>query len=112
MMVVNCCVSVPFVKRLHSMRMHCYVISVKKWVLLENQHYIPNIEDIFTKFTRHPMNWTNMMSSKGQVYAIKIVDFISKTEGPLYFEQACMYQNNTVKEILCFSVSAFLGSFD
>ena len=28
-----------------------------------------------------------MMSSKGQVYAIKIVDFISKTEGPLYFEQ-------------------------
>ena len=87
MMVVNCCVSVPFVKRLHSMRMHCYVISVKKWVLLENQHYIPNIEDIFTKFTRHPMNWTNIMSSKGQVYAIKIVDFISKTEGPLYFEQ-------------------------
>ena len=87
MMVVNRCVSVPFVKRLHSMRMHCYVISVKKWVLLENQHYIPNIEDIFTKFTRHPMNWTNMMSSKGQVYAIKIVDFISKTEGPLYFEQ-------------------------
>ena len=88
MMVVNCCVSVPFVKRLHSMRMHCYVISVKKWVLLENQHYIPNIEDIFTKFTRHPMNWTNMMSPKGQVYAKKIVDFISKTEGPLYFEQA------------------------
>ena len=59
----------------------------KKWVLLENQHYILNIEDIFTKFTGHPMNWTNMMSSKGQVYAIKIVDFISKTEGPLYFEQ-------------------------
>ena len=23
----------------------------KKWVLLENQHYILNIEDIFTKFT-------------------------------------------------------------
>ena len=87
MMVVNCCVSVPFVKRLHSMRMHCYVISVKKWVLLENQHYILNIEDIFTKFTGHPMNWTNMMSSKGQVYAIRIVHFISKTEGPLYFEQ-------------------------
>ena len=51
----------------------------KKWVLLENQHYIPNIEDIFTKFTRHPMNWTNMMSSKGQVYAS--VDSISKTKG-------------------------------
>ena len=30
-----------------------------------------------------------MMSSKGQVYAIKIVDFISKTEGPVYFELAC-----------------------
>ena len=59
----------------------------KKWVLLENQHYILNIEDIFTKFTGHPMNWTNMMSSKGQVYAIRIVHFISKTEGPLYFEQ-------------------------
>ena len=71
------------------MRMHFYAIYVK-WVLewfLENQHYILNIIDIFTKFTRHPMNWTNMMSSKGQVYAIKIVDFISKTEGPLYFEQ-------------------------
>ena len=37
----------------------------KKWVLLENQHYIPNIEDILTKFTGHPMNWTNMMSSNG-----------------------------------------------
>ena len=42
---------------------------------------ILNIKDIFTKFTGHPMNWTNMMSSKGQV------DFISKTEGPVYFEQ-------------------------
>ena len=39
----------------------------KKWVILENQHYILNIEDIFTKFTGHPMNWTNMMSLKGQV---------------------------------------------
>ena len=37
----------------------------KKWVLLENQHCILNIEDIFTKFTGHPMNWTNMMSSNG-----------------------------------------------
>ena len=34
-----------------------------------------------------PMNWTNIMSSKGQVYAKKTVDFISKTEGPVYFEQ-------------------------
>ena len=33
------------------------------------------------------MNWTNIMSSKGQVYAKKAVDFISKTEGPVYFEQ-------------------------
>ena len=40
--------------------------------------------DIFTKFTWHPMDWTNMTFSKGQVYA---VDFISKTEGPVYFEQ-------------------------
>ena len=37
------------------------------------------------------MNWTNMMSSKGQIYAMKIVDFISKTEGPVYFEQAYIY---------------------
>ena len=32
MMILIRCVSVPFVKRLHSMRMHCYVISVK-WYL-------------------------------------------------------------------------------
>ena len=32
-----------------------------------------------------------MMSSKGQIYAMKIVDFISKTEGPVYFEQVGMY---------------------
>ena len=32
-----------------------------------------------------------MMSAKEQVYAIKIVDFISKTEGPLYFEQVGIY---------------------
>ena len=60
----------------HSMRMHCYVIYVKTWVFYENQHYSPNIEDIFTKFTRHPMNWINMMSSKGQVYAKLRVLFI------------------------------------
>ena len=63
----------------HSMRMHCYVIYVKTWVFYENQHYSPNIEDIFTKFTRHPMNWINMMSSKGQVYAKKTTfDFMLK----------------------------------
>ena len=28
-----------------------------------------------------------MMSSKGQVYVRKTVDFISKTEGSVYFEQ-------------------------
>ena len=33
------------------------------------------------------MNWHNMMGSKGQVYARKTVDFISKTKGPFYFEQ-------------------------
>ena len=33
------------------------------------------------------MNWTNIMSSKGQVYAIYIYDFISKTEASVYFEQ-------------------------
>ena len=59
----------------------------EKRIFLENQHCNLNIKDIFTKFTGHPMNWTNMMSSKGQVSAIKTVDFISKTEGPLYFEQ-------------------------
>ena len=87
----------------------------KKWVLLENQHYILNIEDIFTKFTGHPMNWTNMMSSKGQVYAIKIVDFISKTEGPLYFEQVgiCNFifqynsQSDCTMTCLCFKRYCF-----
>ena len=48
------------------MRMHCYVISVKTWVFLENQHYSPNIEDIFTKFTGHPMNWTNYCPPEGR----------------------------------------------
>ena len=33
------------------------------------------------------MNWTNMMSYKGQVNARKTVDFINKMEGPVYFEQ-------------------------
>ena len=33
-----------------------------KMDVLENQHF--NVKDIFTKFTGHPMNWTNMMSSK------------------------------------------------
>ena len=44
----------------------------EKWVFLENQHNILNIDDIFTKFTGHPMNWINMMSFKGQVYAKKL----------------------------------------
>ena len=39
------------------MRMHFYMIYVK----MENQHYmILDNEDIFTKFTGHPMNWTNV----------------------------------------------------
>ena len=54
---------------------------------MENQHGILDIKDIFTKFTGRHMNWTNMMSSKGQVYAKNTVDFVSKTEGPVYFEQ-------------------------
>ena len=58
----------------------------KKWVFLENQHYGLNIEHIFTKFIGHPRNW--MISSKGQVYAKKTVDFIIKKEGSVYFEQA------------------------
>ena len=37
-----------------------------------------NIEDIFIKFTGHPMNWTNMMSSKSQVHLRKTGYFISK----------------------------------
>ena len=34
-----------------------------------------------------------MMSSKAQVYAKKPFDFISKTEGPVYFEQVGMWTN-------------------
>ena len=56
-------------------------------MFFENQHCILNIKDVFTKFTGHPMNWTNMISSKGQVYAKNTFDSISKTEGPVYFEQ-------------------------
>ena len=42
------------------------------------------------------MNWTNMMSSKGQVYAEKKpVDFISKKEGPVYFEEHCIRKRNS-----------------
>ena len=77
-------------RKLHSMKMHCYMIYIKTWVFLENPNYSLNIEDIFTKFTGHPMNWINMMSSKGQVYAKKTVYFISKKEGPVYFEQHCI----------------------
>ena len=36
----------------------------ENWYFLENQQCMLNIEDIFTKFTGHPMDWTNMMSSK------------------------------------------------
>ena len=56
---------------------------------MENQHYILNIDDIFTKFTGHPRNWMNMIFSKEQVYGEKTIDFLSKKEGPVYFEQAC-----------------------
>ena len=96
MMILIRCVSVPFVKRLHSMRMHCYVISVKKWVFLENQIYSLNIEDIFAKFTGHPRNWINMISSKGQVYAI-ICWFYNQNGGSvlfwtgLYYIYLCLY---------------------
>ena len=58
---------------------------------MENQHYSLNIDDIFTKSTGHPMNWTNMMSSKEQVYARKTEYFIRKIKGPVYFEQPCTY---------------------
>ena len=39
MMVLIRCVSVPFVKRLHSMRMHCYVISVKMGLFGKSTKY-------------------------------------------------------------------------
>ena len=45
----------------------------KNGSFLENQHYSLNIEDIFTKCTGHPRNWINMFSSKGQVYAKKML---------------------------------------
>ena len=62
----------------------------KKWVFLENLHSSLNIKDSFTKFTGYPINWINTISSKGQVYAKKSVETISKTEGPVYFEQPCI----------------------
>ena len=78
------------------------MISVRKWVFLENKHCSLNIEDIFTKFTGHPMNWINMMSSKGQVSVNKTLDFISKMEGPVYFEQVGTYiQIDNQSRFLC-----------
>ena len=71
---------------------------------MENQHYSLNIVAIFTKYAEHPiMNWMDMMSSKGQVYAKKTVDFISKKEGPVYFEQACIYIANSTVAVNGFS---------
>ena len=90
MMVLNHCASVPFVKKI-TFNENALLRNFKKLFFLENQHYRLNIEDIFNKFTGHPMNQINMMSSKGQVYAKKTVDFISKKEGPVYFEQHCIY---------------------
>ena len=48
-----------------------------------------------------------MMSSKGQVYAIEIVDFISKTEGPVHFEQVGTYKTQILT--VCLFVHAFLN---
>ena len=45
----------------------------KKWVFLKNQHSIIDVEDIFTKFTGHPRNGINMISSTGQVYVKKLL---------------------------------------
>ena len=44
------------------------------------------------------MNWTNIMSSKGQVYDKKALDCISKTESPVYFEQvgSCVYTSYAI----------------
>ena len=52
------------------------------------------------------MNWTNIMSSKGQVYAKKAVDFISKTEGPVYFEQVGIYKISVIS--IVFSVLIYI----
>ena len=49
-----------------------------KMGLLENQHSIFNIKDIFPKSTGYPMNWTNMMSSKRQDYALKNFSFYKR----------------------------------
>ena len=56
------------------------------------------------------MNWTNTMSSKGQVYARETVGFISKMEGPVYFEQVgiCLCIRLCVSEIDCMCVYVFV----
>jgi len=63
---------------------------LKNWSFWKINTTAFNIEDIFTKFIGHPMNWINMMSSKGQVYVKKTSDFISKKEGLVYSEQHCI----------------------
>ena len=71
--------------------MHCYVIYVKIWVFLENQHCILNIEDIFGKFTGHPHELYKYDVLQRAGLCEKTVDFISKKEVPVYFEQHCMF---------------------
>ena len=71
-MVLNRCVSVPFVRKLHSMGLHCYMIYVKNgsvWKI--------NTTSLILKISLPNL----------QVYARKIVDFISKTEGPVNFNR-------------------------
>ena len=55
------------------------------------------------------MIWTNIMSSIGQVYAKKALDFISKTEGLVYFEQIeiCTLINLISTQFCFFSSNSF-----
>ena len=78
MMVFSHCVSVPFFKK-NTFGENALLCDLRKngsfWKI--NTTAL-GIKDILTKFTGHPVNLINMMSSKGQVYAKENVDFISK----------------------------------
>ena len=54
---------------------------------MENQHCTLNLKDIFTKFTGAPQDLDEYDVLQRAGLCEKTFDCISKTEGPVYFEQ-------------------------
>ena len=60
------------------------MIYLKKWLLMKNQHCFLDSKDILYKCIEFLLHWTNMSSSKGQIYTLKTKHFISKPKGSGY----------------------------